>query len=192
VQADQRVGCAGVFGSGKGVAAGAAAFGGFGFLGRIGFRAALGGGPVGLSSATTGLGSSAVEAGVAKSPGLRVTCTGTVAGWNFGMLKVTEELGEGAATETEQGVLQPGPTEVTASAPEGIDSSWTCTATGADLKLSSENEEQPARLTPATAIAITRRMTITLLRLSATIPGGDHKGVGWGAQPERGVSSKDS
>ena len=52
-----------------------------------------------------------------------MTCTGTVAGWNFGMAKVTEKPVSGAATETEHGVLQPGPIEVAASAPGGTDSS---------------------------------------------------------------------
>jgi len=104
-------------------AAGAAAAFGFFFFGRIGLRAAFGGGPAGFSSANTGLGSSATEAGVVKSPGLRVTATGTVTGIIFGMLKVTEKPVSGAGTETEQGVLQPGPSEVTASAPGGTDSS---------------------------------------------------------------------
>ena len=64
-----------------------------------------------------------VEAGVVKSPGFRITCTGTVAGWNRGRLKVTEKPASGAGTETVQGVLQPGPNEVVASAPGGTDSS---------------------------------------------------------------------
>jgi hypothetical protein len=46
-------------------------------------RAALGGGPAGWSSANTGLGSVAVDAGVAISPGLRITWTGMVADWNL-------------------------------------------------------------------------------------------------------------
>jgi hypothetical protein len=45
--------------------------------------AALGGGPAGCSSAKTGLGSVMVDAGVAKSPGLRITWTGIVADWNL-------------------------------------------------------------------------------------------------------------
>jgi hypothetical protein len=59
-------------------AAGAGALlGGFGFFGFITlFRAALGGGPAGCSSATTGLGSTVVI-----SPW--ITCTGTVTGWNL-------------------------------------------------------------------------------------------------------------
>jgi hypothetical protein len=149
----------GAFGSGKGEpAAGsdAAALGALGLFGR--FRAVLGGGPAGLSSATTGLGSSVVDAGLAKSPGLRMTCTGMVSGWNLGKVKVTEKPLSGAGTETEQGVLQLGPSEVTASAPGGTDSSCTCTGCGAGLRESNENEEQPAKPTPATAIAITRRM----------------------------------
>ena len=88
------------------------------------------------------------EAGVAKSPGLRITCTGTVTGWNLGSVKVTEKPASGAGTATEQGVLQPGPSEVMASAPEGTDSSWTWIGGGADLKESQENEEQPARQMP--------------------------------------------
>jgi hypothetical protein len=166
VQGDQRVGAGaaagggGALGSGNGEpAAGAAApFGAFGFFGRIGLRAARGGGPAGLSSATTGLGSMVVEAGVLKSPGLRITCTGTVTGWNLGMLKLTVKPLSGAATATEQGVLQLGPTEVTASAPEGTDSSWTWRGGGVGFNESRENDEQPARLSPVAAIAITRRM----------------------------------
>ena len=75
-----------------------------------------------------------VEAGVAKSPGLWITCTGTVTGWNFGSAKVTEKPASGAGTATEHGVLQPGPTEVTASAPDGSDFSWTWIGCGADLR----------------------------------------------------------
>jgi len=84
--------------------------------------------------------------------------TGTVTGWNFGIAKVTVKPASGEATAIEQGVLQPGPAEVVASAPDGTDSSWTCTGGGADLKESRENEEHPARLAPATAIAMTRRI----------------------------------
>ena len=61
----------------------AAAFGGFGFFGRIIFRGAFGGGPAGCSSANTGLGSTVTDAGLVKSPGTRMTWTGTVAGWNL-------------------------------------------------------------------------------------------------------------
>ena len=63
-------------------AAAAAGFG-FGFFGRIGLRAALGGGPAGWSSPTTGLGSIDVDAGASKSPGMLITWTGTVSGWNW-------------------------------------------------------------------------------------------------------------
>jgi hypothetical protein len=74
---------AGAAGVGNGDPAGAAAAGfGFGFFGRIGLRAALGGGPAGWSSPTTGLGSIDVDAGVEKSPGILITWTGTVSGWN--------------------------------------------------------------------------------------------------------------
>jgi len=55
-------------------------------------------------------------------PGFRITWTGTVTGWNLGIAKVTVKPASGAATATEQGVLQPGPTEVVASAPDGTDS----------------------------------------------------------------------
>jgi len=60
------------FGKGESAAGAAAASGGFGFFGRIGLRT-FGGGPVGLSSANTGLGSTVVEAGLVKSPGIRIT-----------------------------------------------------------------------------------------------------------------------
>jgi hypothetical protein len=155
---NQRLGAAG---SGNGDPAGAAAvpLGGFGFFGfSTVFRAALCGGPAGWSSATTGLGSIVVEAGVVKLPGIWITCTGTVAGWNLLSVYVTEKPLSGAVTATEQGVLQPGPRDVRASAPGGTESSWTCTVGGVDLKASKENEEQPARLAPATAITMTRRM----------------------------------
>jgi hypothetical protein len=162
--------------------------GGFGFFGRIGFRAALGGGPAGLSSANTGLGSVMVVAGLAKSPGLRITCTGTVAGWNLGRLKVTEKPLSGAGTLSEQGVLQPGPSEVTASAPGGADSSWTWTGGGVGLSESKENEEQPARLAPAMAIAMTRRMINHSTAANSHNPHQDHKSVRTEAQP-RGADS---
>src|SRR5205085_3913648 len=137
-------------GLGKGEGAGAAAAAGFGFLGLA--RTGLGGGPAGLSSAMTGLGSTVVDAGVVKSPGLLMTCTGTVAGWNLFIVKVTEKPASPAGTLTEHGVLQLCPLEVRASAPEGTDSSATCTVTGVGLKESSEKEEQPARPDPAPAI----------------------------------------
>lgn len=177
--ARQRVGAAagggaalGAGNAASGAAAGAAAAAGFGFFffGRIAL-CPRGGGPAGCSSANTGLGSSVVVAGLVMSPGVRVTVTGTVAGWNFGMLKVTVKLASGAGIDTVQGVLQPGPIEVTASAPCGAESSCTCIGGGADLNESNENEEQPARLSPAAAITMIRRMIHTLLRQSATIPG---------------------
>src|SRR4051812_1476488 len=90
VPAGQRAGCGG--GGGGGTAAGAgngdpaagaaAALGGFGFFGRIGLRAARGGGPAGRNSATTGLGSTVIVSGLVKSPGVRITLTGTVTGWS--------------------------------------------------------------------------------------------------------------
>jgi hypothetical protein len=81
-----------------------------------------------------------------------------VTGWNLGNAKETAKPASGAGTLTEQGVLQPGPSEVVASAPGGVDSSWTWTSGGVGLKESRENEEQPARKIPVRAIAITRRM----------------------------------
>src|SRR5690242_16952859 len=88
-----------------------------------------------------------------------MTCTGTVAGWNWSIAKVTEKPASPAGILTEQGVLQVWPLEVRASAPEGTDSRFTCTVGGACLKESSANEEQPATPSPATAITQTRRMT---------------------------------
>ena len=128
---DQRAGCAAGAGNGEAAAGAAAAAFGF-FFGRIGL--ARGGGAAGLSSAITGLGSMVVEAGEVMSPGVRITWTGTVTGWNLGIAKVTVKPVSGAATAIEQGVLQPGPTEVVASAPDGTDSSWTWIGGGVDLK----------------------------------------------------------
>ena len=130
---------AGCAGAGAGAAA---AWGGFGFFGRIGLRA-FGGGAAGWSSANTGLGSMMVVAGEEKSPGLRITWTGTVTGWNLGIAKVTEKPASGAGTSIEQGVLQAGPSEVVASAPGGANSSATFTSGGADLKESSEKRRAP-------------------------------------------------
>jgi hypothetical protein len=147
--------------------------GGFGFFGRSGLRT-FGGGAAGPSSANTGLGSMIVVGGEAKSPGLRITWTGTVIGWNLGIAKVTEKPASGAGTSIEQGVLQAGPSEVVASAPGGADSIATFTIGGAGLKESRESDEQPARLAPVTAIATTRRMIDhSDLRQSATIPMGE-------------------
>jgi hypothetical protein len=158
---------AGCAGAGAGAEAAA---GGFGFFGRIGLRA-FGGGAAGWSSANTGLGSMTVVGGEVESPGLRITWTGTVTGWKLGIAKVTEKPASGAGTSIAQGVLQAGPSEVVASAPGGVDSSATFTSGGADLKESSEKDEHPARLAPATAIAMTRRMTNhSDLRQSATLP----------------------
>jgi hypothetical protein len=100
-------------------------------------------------------------------------------------VKVTEKPPSGTGTAMAHGVLQPGPKVVRASAPDGTDSSWSCTIGGAGFKASQENEEHPVRQAPATAIAMTRRMInpSLLLRLAATIPGIDHKSVGTAAQP---------
>jgi hypothetical protein len=73
-------------------------------------------GLIGCSSATTGLGSIDVVAGVVKSPGTRVTCTGIVSGANLLSVKLTLKP-PSAETGNEQGVLQLGPREVRASAP---------------------------------------------------------------------------
>ena len=114
----------------------------------------------------------ATEAGVVKSPAFLITFTGTFAGWYFGSAKATVKGASGAGTETEQGVLQPGPSEVVASAPGGLDSRRTSTFGGADLNMSHDIEEQPTRpnrLAPANATALTRRMTHPLqLRRTAT------------------------
>ena len=108
---------------------------GFGFFGRIGLLCAFGGGPAGCSSATTGLGSIDGRWRAWRS---RRDCgspaTGTVAGWNLGSVKVTEKPVSGAATETEQGVLQPGPTDVLASAPGGWIRAGPGSVGGVDLK----------------------------------------------------------
>ena len=87
-----------------------------------------------------------------------MTCTGTVTGWNLFSVKVTEKPASATGTAMKQGVLQPGPREVSASAPDGTESSWSCRVGGVDVKASKENEEQPARVNPAAAIAMTRRM----------------------------------
>ena len=159
--------------AGAGAGAEAAAFGAFGFFGRIGLRP-FGDGAAGWSSANTGLGSMMVVGGEVESPGLRITWTGTVTGWNLGLAKVTEKPASGAGTSIEQGVLQAGPSEVVASAPGGVDSSATFTSGGADLKESKESDEQPVRLAPVTAIAMIRRMIENSdLRQSATIPSGE-------------------
>jgi hypothetical protein len=141
VQTNQRAGAGGGgggaadgFGNGEAAAGAAAALGGFGFFGRIGFLGGRGGGPAGRSSATTGLGSTVVVAGVEKSPGVRRILTGTVTGWNPAIAKVTVKPVSGAATVIAQGVLQPGPAVVVASAPGGTDSSWTWIGGGVDLK----------------------------------------------------------
>ncbi|NOJ41020.1 hypothetical protein [Bradyrhizobium australiense] len=90
---------AGCAGAGTTVAAAAAGF----FFGR--WRT-FGGGAVDLSSANTGLGSMMVVGGEAKSPGLRITCTGTITGWNLGIAKVTEKPASGAGNSIEM-ALQP-------------------------------------------------------------------------------------
>ena len=115
-----------------------------------------------------------------------MTWTGTVAGWNFGSVKVTEKPASGAGTSTEQWVLQAGPSDVVASAPGGADSSATFTSGGADLKESRENDEQAARLAPVTAIAMTRRMIVhSDLRQSATISMANHSSARTELQPNR-------
>ena len=59
-----------------------------------------------------------------QSPGVRITCAGTVAGWNLSIVKVTVKSDpSGGVKLTAQGVLQPGPMEVRASAPGGVDTS---------------------------------------------------------------------
>jgi hypothetical protein len=115
--------------------------------------------------------------------------TGMLAGWYLGSAKATVNGASGAGTETEQGVLQPGPSEVLASAPGGLDSSWTWTVGGADLNMSQDIEEQPPRqvaprrLAPANAIALTRRMTIHFYCDEPPHPRADLRSVVWGRQP---------
>lgn len=77
----------------------------------------------------------------------------------------------------EQGVLQLRPVDVRASAPDGMESRFTCTGGGVDLKLSNENEEQPARLTPARATTRTRRMTVTQIAANCHNPRADLRSV---------------
>lgn len=165
-------GAAAAAGCGNGEpAAPVAAAAGFGLGLRGTLRCGLRGGGVGCNSPTTGFGSIVVVAGVVKSPGVRTTCTGTVSGSNLGSEYVTEKLSV-AGTATEHGVLQPGPTDVRASAPGGTDSSWTVTVGGVGLNESMENDEQPARPRPATEITMKRRMLnpSNLMRLTATVP----------------------
>ena len=82
-----------------------------------------------------------VVAGEAKSPGLRITWTGTVTGWNLGLAKVTEKPASGAGTSIEQGVLQAGPSEVVASAPGGTESGATFTSGGVGLSNTSKKSD---------------------------------------------------
>ena len=79
----------------------------------------------------------------------------------LGSVKVTVKSSR-AGTETEQGVLQPGPSEVRASAPERAwNSSWTVTVGGVDLNESIRmwrtTNSRPGR-GPLAAITMTRRM----------------------------------
>ena len=115
-------------------------------------------GVAGGNSATIGLGSTTVRAGLEKSPGMRVTVTGTVTGCDLGAENVTVKAFS-ASTSREQGVLQPGPTEVTASAPGGTESSWTVTGVGAGLNASMENDAQPLSAALAMTTRTTRRIT---------------------------------
>ena len=115
-------------------------------------------GTAGGNSATIGFGSTIVRAGLVKSPGTRVTVTGTVTGCDFGAENVTVKAFS-AGTSSEQGVLQPGPIDVTASAPGGIESSWTMTGIGAGLNESIEKDAQPLKAADAITTKITRRMT---------------------------------
>jgi len=70
-------------------------------------------------------------------------------------------------------------------------SSWTWTVGGVGLKESVENEEHPARLTPATAIATIPRIPVTLLRLVATNPRRDLRSVRLSVQSYREGSLRD-
>src|SRR4051794_41447883 len=98
VRADQRVGCDALgLGNGDPAAGAAAALGGFGFFGRIGLRAARGGGPAGRNSATTGVGSTVIVSGVVETPGGRVTPARTGNRWGFWIAERTGKTPPGAA-----------------------------------------------------------------------------------------------
>jgi len=82
-------------------------------------------------------------------------------------------------TDTVHGVLQPGPTDVRASAPGGTDSSRTVAVGGVDFRKSMDGIEEPQPASPrlAPAISITRRMIHRLLlRQAATVPARTIKG----------------
>ncbi len=112
-----------------------------------------------------------------------MTWIGTVSGWNLGRAKLTLKAVSVAGTATEHGVLQVWPVEARASAPEGTESSWSCTTCGAGLSESSENDEQPARAAPDNAITMTRRMTATQTAANCHNPRTELRSVGNGAQP---------
>jgi hypothetical protein len=118
----------------------------FGRLTRCGLTGF--GGSMGCSVATTGLGSILDVPGVMKPAGLPVTATGTVTGRKPSRVYVTAKLPSGSGALTEQGVLQPGPKEVRASAPGGVDSSWI-----SNRGAFGGRDEQPVRQNPAPAIA---------------------------------------
>ena len=149
------------------------------------FGPALGGGPAGCSSATTGLGSNVVEAGVVKSPGIADHLHR-----DRGRLELVQRVGD---RETGCQEPAPRPSRVSCSPvqarcwhrrPAGTESSWTCTVGGVGLKASRENEEQPARLAPATAITMTRRMiNPSLNAANRHNPRRDHRSVRTAAQP---------
>ena len=69
----------------SGGGAAAVPLGTLGFFGRIILWGPRGGGPAGCNSTTTGLGSAFAVLAVKMSPGTRIICTGTVAGWNLGI-----------------------------------------------------------------------------------------------------------
>src|ERR1700734_2878718 len=103
---------------------------------------------MGCSVATTGLGSILDVPGIMKPAGLPVTATGTLTGRKPSRVYVTAKLPSGRGALTEQGVLQPGPKEVRASAPGGVDSSWISKSGGL-----AGRDEQPVRPSPKPAIA---------------------------------------
>ena len=85
---------------------------------------------------------------MAKSPGFRITWTGTVTGWNLGIVKVTVKPARGRARRPSRGSCSPVRARSWRRPLAAPNSSWTWTGGGVGLKESRENEEQPARLSP--------------------------------------------
>ena len=116
---------------------------------------ALGGGPAGCSSATTGF-------GIDGRPATRDRRGRAAPEWSpagtCSRCRSRRIRCPGPSPRPSRASCSQDRAEVRASAPCGVESSWTCTVGGPGLKASRENEEQPARLNPAAAIAMVRRM----------------------------------